>query len=674
MAEKKLVFNLSAEKDDSVSSSIREITQELTDVRKMTALTLTLDIDSSVNRTLDQISSRLDDIRAKANINVSMTESGFGGSTHTAARPKGRGARGLFGFASGGFTGYGYDDQPAGIVHANEYVFPADVVRKVGAGFFDRQLSKLRGYADGGLVESEDRFDRNAVFNDIMSYASTAAGVAGVDSMTGGHGVRAVQGVVSEARGLSAMARIGAIRQAFSGPMGYLAGGVGVEIAGRAANNAGEYMVNNYGNSMERMAMRNENAYGLHNIPVVGQAAGAVSKGVTAITTRGDMFGGDFRQANSVFDSTDGSWGGRLSQVRNIASATITGQLGWESMKYMTGGKQNLEDSEKQNASQNRRIAQQDWERRFYDREGKEFAQGSSEALHARGAMYSNERAIRGLRLGTASERAEEIASSLSRAQMNLGAADKRVESIQNNPLKQMEGATLPAAIAEQKQAEEEVLKLLKEQGSVQKEIASEKKKTIEESIKAIEHAQKQLEIESKILEKRATANQNAQERFADMDELEKANAKDAIAKLERGEKLDSTERGYVKGLVSGSPEMQAKYDEDAKQSVRDEGEKMQFLSREDSLVKTETDRVERKKAQLNSDHSEQEDKLETLATSVDEGTTKVSEAMKAIFERYSRELTEKLNAGLERASSAEDKTKQYQHRNDSTRIAQEAT
>jgi hypothetical protein len=58
----------------------------------------------------------------------------------------------IFGFATGGFTGYGGKYEPAGIVHRGEYVIDAGTVGRVGRGFFDG----LRGYADGGLVAMPD--------------------------------------------------------------------------------------------------------------------------------------------------------------------------------------------------------------------------------------------------------------------------------------------------------------------------------------------------------------------------------------------------------------------------------------------------------------------------------------------------------------------------------------
>lgn len=64
---------------------------------------------------------------------------------------------GLGGFASGGWTGRGGKYQPAGIVHAEEFVTRSEVVRQPGALAFLSQFNRigmnaLRGYADGGLV------------------------------------------------------------------------------------------------------------------------------------------------------------------------------------------------------------------------------------------------------------------------------------------------------------------------------------------------------------------------------------------------------------------------------------------------------------------------------------------------------------------------------------------
>lgn len=59
----------------------------------------------------------------------------------------------LFGFAKGGYTGNGGKYEPAGIVHKGEYVFDAQSTKKLGA----KNLAKLAGYANGGMVGSAPR-------------------------------------------------------------------------------------------------------------------------------------------------------------------------------------------------------------------------------------------------------------------------------------------------------------------------------------------------------------------------------------------------------------------------------------------------------------------------------------------------------------------------------------
>ncbi|PJM66659.1 phage tail length tape measure family protein [Achromobacter ruhlandii] len=72
---------------------------------------------------------------------------GGSGPAPTAAQV-GAAGDGLMFFADGGYTGAGGKYDPAGIVHAGEYVMPADATSRLGVGFLDR----LKGYADGGYV------------------------------------------------------------------------------------------------------------------------------------------------------------------------------------------------------------------------------------------------------------------------------------------------------------------------------------------------------------------------------------------------------------------------------------------------------------------------------------------------------------------------------------------
>ncbi|GAB4071769.1 phage tail length tape measure family protein [Ancylobacter sonchi] len=64
----------------------------------------------------------------------------------------------LFGFDEGGYTGPGGKYQPAGIVHAGEYVFSQEAVRRIGVARLEDMhrvaRSGMRGFADGGYVGS----------------------------------------------------------------------------------------------------------------------------------------------------------------------------------------------------------------------------------------------------------------------------------------------------------------------------------------------------------------------------------------------------------------------------------------------------------------------------------------------------------------------------------------
>lgn len=75
---------------------------------------------------------------AQASGAVTSPVTGWGSVTGTA----------LPGLASGGYTGPGGKHDPAGIVHAGEYVINAESTKKLGLPY----LNKLNGYASGGLV------------------------------------------------------------------------------------------------------------------------------------------------------------------------------------------------------------------------------------------------------------------------------------------------------------------------------------------------------------------------------------------------------------------------------------------------------------------------------------------------------------------------------------------
>lgn len=85
------------------------------------------------------------------------------------------------GFAEGGWTGPGTKYQPAGIVHANEYVFSAEAVNRIGAGNLDAMHRAAKsgavGYASGGLVDVPARVMKAASGRPVESAAPSAPNI-----------------------------------------------------------------------------------------------------------------------------------------------------------------------------------------------------------------------------------------------------------------------------------------------------------------------------------------------------------------------------------------------------------------------------------------------------------------------------------------------------------------
>jgi hypothetical protein len=81
-------------------------------------------------------------------------------------------------FAEGGYTGAGSKYQPAGVVHAGEYVFNKQATSKLGVGRLDQmhKAAQVRGYAAGGAV-LDAPFPVNAGITRIPSRAEASAAV-----------------------------------------------------------------------------------------------------------------------------------------------------------------------------------------------------------------------------------------------------------------------------------------------------------------------------------------------------------------------------------------------------------------------------------------------------------------------------------------------------------------
>ena len=78
-----------------------------------------------------------------------FASSSFQGPAYTGG--SGEDASGWAPFADGGYTGDGGKYQPAGVVHAGEFVMNKEATSRIGVGNLYRMM---RGYADGGLVGS----------------------------------------------------------------------------------------------------------------------------------------------------------------------------------------------------------------------------------------------------------------------------------------------------------------------------------------------------------------------------------------------------------------------------------------------------------------------------------------------------------------------------------------
>jgi hypothetical protein len=82
-------------------------------------------------------------------------------------------------YSDGGFTGEGGKFQPAGIVHAGEYVFSQEAVRNLGVGTLDSlhesaKQGQPEGYATGGLVNPSKQFMVSNVINAMNRFTDSS--------------------------------------------------------------------------------------------------------------------------------------------------------------------------------------------------------------------------------------------------------------------------------------------------------------------------------------------------------------------------------------------------------------------------------------------------------------------------------------------------------------------
>jgi hypothetical protein len=120
---------------------------------------------------------------------------------------------GLFGFADGGWTGPGSKYQPAGVVHADEFVFSKKAVRRIGVGNLDAMhRGALKGYAEGGFVGAAPALrapdlraaNGNAVQAISINAPITVNGSAGTPEQNADLAARMAKQVESTMRGVVA--------------------------------------------------------------------------------------------------------------------------------------------------------------------------------------------------------------------------------------------------------------------------------------------------------------------------------------------------------------------------------------------------------------------------------------------------------------------------------------
>ncbi|MGY1845522.1 hypothetical protein [Modestobacter sp. SYSU DS0875] len=123
------------------------LTNEIYGIPEQRTTTITADT-AQANAALSEVQRKVDllSMPREAVINFRATMPDLNGSA------SGTGRMGTF--AEGGYTGPGGKYQPAGIVHAGEYVFTQDQVRRLGLNRLEAIANgaTLPGYADGGFV------------------------------------------------------------------------------------------------------------------------------------------------------------------------------------------------------------------------------------------------------------------------------------------------------------------------------------------------------------------------------------------------------------------------------------------------------------------------------------------------------------------------------------------
>ena len=127
---------------------LTKVEDRITTLKQLLEEPVKIDADiTAAENTIKTLRAQLDEIKDKT---VTVTVNTVNTAGTSASAPS-------TGFARGGYTGPGGKYQPAGIVHAGEFVLRQEVVRQAGMRRMLERLNRygadaLQGYADGGFV------------------------------------------------------------------------------------------------------------------------------------------------------------------------------------------------------------------------------------------------------------------------------------------------------------------------------------------------------------------------------------------------------------------------------------------------------------------------------------------------------------------------------------------
>lgn len=138
-------------------TALKEVETKLTELQtKATAIEMKVKIDEAVGN-IATLQQKLDALPKDKTVTVTVNTVGSPEAIAAAKASAAAEPSGPTGFAGGGWTGPGAKFQPAGVVHADEFVVTKDRVNEPGAldflwRFHKFGMNALKGYADGGLV------------------------------------------------------------------------------------------------------------------------------------------------------------------------------------------------------------------------------------------------------------------------------------------------------------------------------------------------------------------------------------------------------------------------------------------------------------------------------------------------------------------------------------------